>query len=44
MGVITTKGGTQTYYKDWASGQSIVSNHGCVLLGKSHLGMPREDA
>jgi non-heme chloroperoxidase len=44
MGAITAKDGTQIYYKDWGSGQSIVFNHGCVLLRKSHFGMPREDA
>ncbi len=31
MGVITTKDGTQIFYKDWGSGQPIVFHHGWPL-------------
>jgi non-heme chloroperoxidase len=33
MGYITTKDGTQIYYRDWGSGQPVVFSHGWPLSG-----------
>lgn len=35
MSMITTKDGTQLYYKDWGSGQTIVFSHGWPLSSDS---------
>ena len=32
MGTITTADGTEIFYKDWGSGQSVVFSHGWPLL------------
>src|SRR3954453_15077959 len=33
MGTITTTDGTESFYKDWGSGQAIVFSHGWPLSG-----------
>src|SRR5262245_62091871 len=35
MGTITTKDGTQIYYKDWGSGQPVVLSHGWPLSSEA---------
>src|SRR6267378_908751 len=35
MGIVTTRDGTQIYYKDWGAGQPVVFSHGWPLSSDS---------
>jgi len=39
MSTITTKDGTEIFYKDWGGGQPLVSHHG-LAVDKRRLGRP----